>query len=394
VNARPDPGSTDSTAQRLVAAERRASRLETDGAVDEAELASAYVQKGGALSLAGRAQEALSCYGEVVRRFGPVDSLDVRVSVGWALINSALELRELGEAEAAAGALKTLEGRLDGRRDDRLRVQAIDARVIAAQMLVDEDRASEALVQLSEVVAGIGESPSPSISPSLAHAIAAQVRALTELGRYSEALTVCANMLGRFRLSESEEIRDAVGQVLLNRGQCLSAVGMDVAAVAAYTELLDRFTGMDAPYFRRTSAAALLERARSRNFLGDGEAALADLDLYVAEYWEVVRPTSRIRAMSIKAGVYIDLGRFEDALPIVEHILSSGETIHDASMRDVLAGVIYNRGVIFENQGRTSDARAAYADIAKRFSRCDEPEVVEVMELASGRLTVLTPQSD
>lgn len=373
----------------MAASDRRISELEADPAASQAELASAYVRKGDALYLAARAQEALSCYAEVVTRFGGADSPDVLVSVGWALIASALQFLDLFDVESAGRTLESLQARLGGLHDIRLHAQVLEARVVAAGMLVDENRANEGLRDLSEVVEEIGESPPAVFLQPLAQAMAAQARGLTEAGRYSEALTVCANMLNRFRGSENQEIKLKVAQVIRDRGLCLAAVGMHGAAIAAYTEVLELFSGIDYPIYRRFSADALFERSTAKLLLGDDEGALADLDRFVAEYWEVVSPTMQIGALRNRAAAYINIGRFKDALPIVERVLSDDETMHDPLMREVLARVTYYKGMILENLGRTKEARETYASVATGFTESDDPDVHALVDLANGQLSRL-----
>jgi tetratricopeptide (TPR) repeat protein len=386
---------TSSMDERLARAEARVSELDGEGAaVDSVELAEAYVDKGNALFQVGRTRDALSVYEQVITRFGASESVDVLEQVAWASRNTALGLRGLGEGDAASRAVKDLRERLKGQPDLRLRAVLLDSSVLQALLLFDEDRFEEGLAQLQAVVDEIPDPPPTPLLGPLARALTAQARKLTELGRYSEGLVISAAMLRRFRSSHDPDIREQVAQTLLAKADCLSEVGQEVAAIRTYTELLEGFSAAESPIFRRVLADALLERARSKLALGEDEEVAADIDRYIAEQWESVSSERRVRALSHKATAYINLDRLEEAMSLLDSILSWCDAEEDAGTWEGVANSVYNRGLILERMKRTADARAEYGELVRRFSQVEEPAVREIVSLADARLRTLNAEHD
>ncbi|MBC6992244.1 tetratricopeptide repeat protein [Hymenobacter sp. BT491] len=232
-----------------------------------------------------------------------------------------------------------------------------------------------------------GQPPSTAVDSLLA-LLQAEPRADTVRVRRLQALAELLKhdppqAIARFQqsLRLARRLKDRVGE-----GQALLRLGTLHRRQAQYPQALE-YTRQAQRFFRRTGnpvglAQAYLQRSLIENVQGNPTAALeaALQALHLAEQTSDLTTQTRIRATI--ASIYVQLGDYQNALPVLQTVLQNGQQLGD---QKVVASAYNLLGHAYQLQQKWPQARAYYRRSAQlnRHLGDTQNETIDETDLAA-----------
>ena len=305
--------------------------------------------KAGALEKAGRLEDAVGAWDEVVRRFGAT-------AVETDLEPVALALGNKG------GALVALQ-RLD-----------------------------EALAAWDEVLQRFGAKDSEVFRQAVALALQSKGTALLNSKRFDDSLTTWNELLRRYAVDKDETLLGGVAMALVGKGVVLMTLDRMDEALAVWDEVLphlgtgDRFPG---PEFL----------ALAMNFKGIALARSERLDEAVTAWSQLVErfggtETPQFveyvaKALEHKAVAFLRLNRLEAALAVTDEAVQRFGRCDAGNILDVVAATLVYKGWELLTLDRVEEAEEVWAEAQRRFEGNDSPRMWDAMKSALlGKATV------
>lgn len=176
-----------------------------------------------------------------------------------------------------------------------------------------------------------------------------QAQASIDAGQYEEAIVMCARVIALVEDSNDPELEGVPGKEAI-------AGALSRKAVALWQ--LDR----------HEEALVVLEEVDAR--FRDA----TDMDLVLRVAW----------ALIMKGLVLGDMGSSEEAIAAFEEALARLGDMDHAELGYHIASALYWKGVYLRGVGwRVLDAAAAFDEVITRFGDSTEPEVIDLVELAT-----------
>ncbi|MYD86801.1 MAG: tetratricopeptide repeat protein [Acidobacteria bacterium] len=148
--------------------------------------------------------------------------------------------------------------------------------------------------------------------------------ALHALNRPEDALAACDEVVRRFGESESPVLLESVAHALMNTGTVLHALNRPEAAVAAYDEVVRRFEESETTVLLETVARAFVHKGAALGLLSRPEDALTASDEVVRRFGEGETPVflEEVANALVNRGAALDaLNRPEDALAAYDEVI-------------------------------------------------------------------------
>lgn len=320
---------------------------------------------------AGRHQEVLDTYAEMVARFEVNANPGVRLQVATALFNWGHTLADLSRHDDAVQVFDRLIERHG--RDDEADVMLVNhAWVNKGASLLALHRLAEALAAFDEVVRVTDGAISQSERETQSRAWLGLAQTLAEAARYEEALQAADRVVA---LASGHGLADEdvfVAAGMLSRAESLDALDEFDLSVATYEPLIDRFGADLDPRMQAAIARAMVldALAEERRRPSDNAAAAWRRTFeWFADERLGLDPALREAAASAidDAGLrQMERSALDDALVSFDRGLVFAETFGSAQVRGRL---LNNKGVVFSKLGRWPDALEAYeASLAVRTS--------------------------
>ncbi|MCY4549396.1 MAG: tetratricopeptide repeat protein [Defluviicoccus sp.] len=306
-------------------------------------------EKARALEKAGRLEDAVGAWDEVVRHFG---ATAVETDLGPV----ALALRNKGDA------------------------------------LVALQRLDEALANWDEVLQRFGTNDSEVFRHAVALALQSKGTALLTARRFDDALATWDEFVRRFAVAEDETLRDGVALALVGKGAALLALdGLD-EAIAVWDEALRRLgtgEGYRGPEFL----------ALAMNFRGVALARSERLDEALTAWSEVVERFGGAEtpqfvdyvatALGHKAVAFLRLNRLEAALGATDEAVQRLGRYDAGDVLHMVANALVHKGWELLNLDRAEEAQEIWAEAQRRFEASDSPNMWNAMKSALlGKATV------
>lgn len=356
----------------------------------EADRAAALLARARELDRAGRHDDEIAVYDEVVSRCGTSTEPDVVAHVLRARLYKAITLYDLDREEEALTVLDDLRARGepgDGDLGDRVQWVFSRATKYEAYCLEAMERDAEALARYVEVEARFGDVVDPVVLFDVAAAVREKAALLWRLGREDEALDAAERMIRRFRDVEDEDVAEEVALASIARGRWLASRERHQEALQAYDlacgrPSLDADDRAEAEYLRgfelqalgRDDDAIVQFAGVARRFLHD-EDSVARIYAARAANWQGVllwRCGQREQAMAAQRPVA--------ALPADDDV---------ADLRAERSRALLALGHGLAREGRADEAILAYDEVLVTYAD-DEHLAADVDRALRGKLDALS----
>jgi tetratricopeptide (TPR) repeat protein len=262
------------------------------------------------------------------------------VAAAW---EAALELGRAGRNEEQLAAYEDLIGRFGDDPDPVVRGKAARASLFRAIVLRDTDRVADALAAYDDLLSRFGADPDPGIHLTVVEAGVGRAGALVQP---DEKLAAYDDLLRKVGGSEEPAIRELEIIVLVNRAKVLADLGRMDEALDEYDELLRQYG--DDQGSQELRARLLYSRAMSLVHSGrleDGLRAYQDL---VSLYLEATEPGVRLpaaKALFNSGPLLARLGRTEEAASTFRTLLELFGNEEDSELQEIAETARQNRDV-------------------------------------------------
>ncbi len=374
---------------------------ETDAPEIAPQIARALVNKGFALTVMDRPEEALNVLDETIRRFGQTDYPAVAI----AFMNKGAALIAAGRPEEALSVLDETVERFDG-IENPFAVQAVAQALASRGVALDDlNRPEEALNAFNETIRMFGASKEPRVAPAIAQALTMKSLAAITM-KPETALAMLDDIVKQFRTNDDPPVALAVAQAFTTRGfvhftmnrreealkdfdEAIRRAGniREPIAVEALTmksfalmtmerteealktseEAVDRLSGESENAF--LLALALAAKGFAQAAADRTEEGLSTLDRAktAEESFETLAFVSVAKSYALTMA-----GRPEDALTILDETVASLKTreIPDAGL--LIAWALVTKGSTLIGLYRSKEAQNAFRQAVQIIDECEE----------------------
>ena len=324
---------------------------------------------------AGRHQEALDIYAEVIARFDADANPAVRLQIATALFNRGHILADLGRHEDAIQVFDHVIERYG--RDDEADLMSVNhAWVNKGASLLALHRLAEALEAFDQVIHPTDGAICKSERETQSRAWLGRAQTLAAAGRHEEALKAADRVVA---LASGHGLADAdllTAAGMLSRAESLDALCEFDLSAEAYDALIDRYSADLDPRMQATIARAMVlgALAEERRRPSDNAAAAwrRTFEWFADERLAIEPAVTEAAAGAIDGeGLrQMEQGALDDALVSFGRGLVFADTFGaGAQLRGRL---LNNKGVVLSKLSRWQDAWEAYeASLAVGTSRDD-----------------------
>ena len=214
-------------------------------------VAKALVHKGILLQLLNQTKDAVATYDEVVRRFAESETQALFEVVTKALVNKAAALTEMDQPQDGLAACEDILRRLENSDTAAVLPWVATAMFNKGFALHRLNQMKDALDVYDEVVRRFAHSENPILLEATARALVNKGIALGKLNRPKDMLTTWDEVAHRFGQSENPELLEATARALLNKGFVLEQLNQTKDALGAYDEVVRRFGQREYPALRK-----------------------------------------------------------------------------------------------------------------------------------------------
>ncbi len=313
-------------------------------------------------------------------------------TVAKELIGQALTLEKAGRLEDAVGAWDEVVRRLRASTVRSDLEQVSIAMVNKAVALVALERQDEALATWDNILEQFGPSDMEVFGLSVTEALIGKGTALIKMKRLDEALAAWDDVVHRFGMSHDETLRSGAAMALVGKGVVLLALDRLDEALVVYDEVLRRFEEMDAFPYPEFLAIAMNCRATTLARSNRAEEAIIAWSHMVERFGETEAQqfVEHVAvALKHKAIALLQLDRLEEALAVTDEAMQRfGQ--RDASKKlDSIAEALVNKGWELLTLDRAEEAQKIWAEVERRFETRDSPKMRDMMKVALlGRATI------
>ena len=349
------------------------------------QVAKALLCKGVALRNLGRFEEVLAALDEVVDRLGLKESPALLAYVARALVYKAATLGMWNQPEEALIACGNAVRRFEASNVSTLRVHVADAHVFRGFALDDLNRPEEALDAFDQAVLQFTEIGSPDTVESIALALVSKGNVLSTLNRAEEALSVFDEVEHRVGVRDTSTCRSLIAKAFVDKGNALKDLNRPEEALIAYEEVIRRFGESESPEILEYVAAALHWRVLTLSGTNRPDEALTACDDLVRRFGESDIPEvlGRVaRALFFKGFSLHTLGRPDEALAAYDELIHRFGDVSARAIRLPLAMALVGKGYVLRSQSRTQEALDAFDEAVRRFGKSESPALREQVEFA------------
>ena len=379
--------------------------IEKCGKIDAPEVAQqvarALVNKGFALTAAGRPEEALNVLDETIRRFGQTDY----PAVAGAFMNKGAALIAADRPEEALSALDETVERFGG-TENPIVVQAV-AQALASRgvALNDLNRPEEALNAFDETIRMFGASKEPRVAPAIALALTTKSSAASVMNPEA-AIAILDDIIRQFGTNDDPSIARAVAQAFTTRGSVQFAMSRPEEGLKDFDEAIERAENEREPFIVEAftmKAFALMAMARPEEAIKTSEEAIVRLGgdsgvapllaLVLAAKGLALAATDRSEEglgtldqaaattvekpfgalVSIWKGLALTLaGRPEDALTVLDEAVASFKTLETSDAVPLIAWALAAKGTALIGLDRSKEAQNAFQEAVQAIDECEE----------------------
>jgi tetratricopeptide (TPR) repeat protein len=266
--------------------ERAAEHFDKAASIAESlmDRALALANKGGALGLLQRNEEAIVIFDEVVKDYGEASEVTLRVHVASALINKGVVLSQLQWSEKAIAVYDEVVKRYGEAPEEALRVAVAKALVNKGVQLGQLQQNEKAITVYDEVVKRYGEAPEEALRVAVGKALVNQGVQLGQLQQNEKAITVYDEVVKRYGEAPEVALRVRVASALINKGIALSELQHFEKEIAVYEEVVKRYGEAPEAALRVQVASALINKGVVLSQLQRNKEAIAVCDEVVKRY--------------------------------------------------------------------------------------------------------------
>jgi tetratricopeptide (TPR) repeat protein len=341
-------------------------------------VASSLLERGRALEVLGRREDALVSYAAVAERFAADADSRLREYVDSALYEASklsAVLRRAGEAEEFADRLIGRARFASGASEAVLLIKGGLAKAVSLAMRGHNAHALQVLDSLPGPA-----SDSPEVTVALAGALRLKAELLDRTGDREEALAARRQLIARFREESEPQVRALVALALFDNARWLYGTDRTAEALLAVEELLERFSDVTPPKRPHLQAEALLRKGIYLRELGRRDEAVSAFDAVCDTYGPGLRGVVA-DAMLYKSEILAGRGDLRGALSVLDSLLANShdDATVDARLRKATTDALYLRGRRLVELGDVDEAIAAWGEAIRRHLHDPadaEPETV------------------
>lgn len=327
---------------------------------------------------AGRFDDAVATYEEILTRLGAADDTNNEILIAATLFNKGVALGVLGRSDEEIAAYDEVTARFGTSNDPELQEQTAMALVNKGVALGVLGRDAEAIAAYDEVAARFGTSNVTEIQEQIAKALLNKGVRLGTLGRIEEEIAAYDDLTARFASGSAIELQEQVAMALVNKGISFGLRERNEDAIAAFDELLTCFGTSDVPKVQEMIAMALVNKGFEFSRLGRYEEALAALVDILERFGtsDASGFQAQVAMALLNKGFALGkLGRSEEAIVAYDEIVARFCTSEVDDLQEQVAKALFNKGVRLGVLGRDEDAIAAYDEVAAHFGSSEVAEL-------------------
>jgi tetratricopeptide (TPR) repeat protein/L-ascorbate metabolism protein UlaG (beta-lactamase superfamily) len=230
-------------AEALDAVESLLSQKIADDAVGHLIIGMGLFQKSIAQTDAGKSEEAIVTYDELLRFLGEVEDSVQRELVAVSLSNKGIVQAQAGKFDEAIVSYDEVLRRFGKAEEPALRKMvavSLNNKGIAQEQLGKLD---EAIVSYDEVLRRFDEAEEPELREMVAMALVNKGFVQHDADKFNEAIASYDEVLRRFDEAKEPELREMVAMALVNKAFVQHNAGKLDEATVIYDEVLRRFSG-------------------------------------------------------------------------------------------------------------------------------------------------------
>lgn len=310
---------------------------------------------------AGRYEEVATVADELLARFGEAPEAELRRHVADGLCNEADALGKLDRWEEA---LAVDERVIESFDDATCGAWPLSHKALALKKL---GQTEQSIAVWGEVIAGYSDSSTPEVRELVASALAEKTELIALSGKHDEAVVLGEAMITRTG-DEADPKQIALARGLGAKGAALLGEGRCEEAIKIFDTLVARFEDAQELQLRGQVALALNNKAVALSRLGQeeestrvhqdlsnrfGEEALMVFDEHAKHCEEADGPHAREQWASMlysKAWVLSDLGRPDEAMPILAELITRFADDKNATIQLTVSGARKAREEMIDNQ--------------------------------------------
>ncbi|HEY0328787.1 MAG TPA: tetratricopeptide repeat protein [Rhodopseudomonas sp.] len=335
------------------------------------------MQAANKLASAGRKEEEIAVYDQVLSRFGTAHQPELREQVARALVLKGLTLGSVGRNDEEIAVYDQILGRFGTAEQTVFREAVARALVLKGLTLGSLGKSDEEIAVYDEVVSRFGNAEQPVLCEQVAHALVSKGIALGSVERSEEAIAVFDEVMNRFGTAEQPELRKEVTGALLSKGIRLCLLKRSEQALAVFDDVVRLSGAVEQPALREHTARALFLKGCTLAFLRRSEEAMAAYDEVVSRFGDAEQPALReqVAGALVNKGDALDfLGRSEEAVAVYDEVVKRFGTVDQPELRAEVARALCNKGIELGLLERNEQAISAYDEVVRLFGSAEQLE--------------------
>ncbi len=223
----------------------------------------AFSDRAASAAKAGRSEEALAVYEELVSRFHTDSDPVVAEHVADALFNAGRLCDELGRHDEAVAAFDRLLLHYRGSMDQRTQLDVARTLLGVAGSLGQLGRYEDEIGVYDRLIGHFSNEDDALSRETYAQTLYDKGLTLGQLGRYDDEVATYDDLVERFGNDAEPKIREYVARALYNKGVTYGQLGRREDERAIYDELISRFEVTTEPAVREVVGRAWHRRSAS-----------------------------------------------------------------------------------------------------------------------------------
>ncbi len=332
-------------------------------------------QKGITQGQAGKLEEEITTYDEVVRRFGEAAEPALREQVAKALFNKGVTQGQAGKPEETIATYDEVVRRFGEAAEPVLREQVAKALVNKGVMQGQAGKPEEAIATYDEVVRRFGEAAEPVLREQVAKALVNKGVTQGQAGKLEEKIATYDEVVRRFGEAVEPALRERVAKALVYKGITQGQAGKLEEEIATYDEVVRRFGEAAEPALREQVAKALVNKGIAQGQTGKPEEEIATYDEVVRRFGEAAEPALReqvAKALVYKGVTQGQTGKPEEEIATYDEVVRRFGEAAEPVLREQVAKALVNKGVTQSKTGKPEEAIATYDEVVRRFGEAAE----------------------
>ena len=318
-------------------------RLKTSGAMVDSDAtirtAMALYNKGIVLGQAGRFDDEIRTYDDLLRRFADADNPALQEQVAEALFSKGVTL---GKAS---------------RFDDEIRTY-------------------------DDLLRRFADADNPALQEQVAKALRNKGFTLGQTNRFDDEIRTYDDLLRRFADSDDPALQEQVAKALLNKGFTLGKASRFDDAIRAYDDLLRRFADADNSALQEQVAKALLYKGITLGKANRFDDAIRTYDDLFRRFADAENPALQeqvAKALFNKGVALGEVNRFDDAIRACDDLLRRFADADNPALQEQVAKALLYKGLALGHANRFDDAIRTCDDFLRRFTDSDNPVLQELV---------------